>query len=490
VEEECEKLYTERVKFLNLNDNANLPEKARKSYNFVPIKSSSKYFQLNYYSLLKKFWKYLRETPEIIYEIINNSILEYLTSPFNNFIINDLFGDIFHPDNHSNTLYYIIEKLLESEINKLEKISDFKKIMTNSNIGFILGGLLLKEDIQSYFSLLLTDIIEGYENSEESSKPIIINIKDIEAQVIKEEEQFSNQLKRTNSELERNEIIKRKEKESYLFNQLYKMSWPKDKDNKNFCSNLTLTRYEEIIMKNKEENELFVMKYIPDLNKKDLLDLISKEKKNYVKVYLQKKLKYFEKDPNIFNNIKFLGKIQNSKKSEKILFLYQKNFLKIINMLNSIINKLNSTLDAIPNSIKIISNIIYDLLIKKFKNIDIVDICEQISCFFFMKLFKYVFLSPDYFPLINNVILSETTKQNLFKIFEIFSQLISGEFFTSNEEFSDYTPFNWYFIENIYNIYHLCKKLIKTQINDYKKMQKSDINNVDDFYSYSICFNM
>ena len=492
VEEECENLYTERVKILNLHDNANLPEKAKKIYNFIPIKSSYKYFQSNYYSQLQKFWKYLRETPDLIYEILKNSIQDYLTSPFNNFIINDLFGDIFHPDNHSDTLYYIIEKLFESEINKLEKVSDFKKIMTNSNIGFILGGFLLKEDILSYFSLILTEIIEGYENSEESSKLIILNIKDIENRIIKEEEIFNKELKRSNSELERNEIIKRKEKENYLFNQLYKMSLPKENNNINFCSNLTLTRNEEIITKNKKENEIFIKKYIPDLNKQELLELIAKEKNNYVKAYLQKKLKYYDKDINIFNNVKLLEKIRKSKKSEKILFLYQKNFIIIINILNKVIDKLISTLDAIPNSIKIISNIIYDLLIKKFKNADIIDICDQIAYFFFMKFFKYVFLSPDYYPLINNVILSETTKQNLYKIFEIFSQLISGEFFSSNEEFSDYTPFNWYFIENINKIYYLCQNIIITQINDYKNIQKTDnkTSNIDDFYSYSICFNM
>ena len=69
----------------------------------------------------KWFWKYLRENPNIIYEILKYSSSDYYTSSFNNFIINDLFGDIFHPDNISNTLYYVLEKLLESEISKLHE---------------------------------------------------------------------------------------------------------------------------------------------------------------------------------------------------------------------------------------------------------------------------------------------------------------------------------------------------------------------------------
>ena len=488
VQEECESLYIERVKILSLHDNANLPEKAKKQYNFIPIKSSSKYFKNNYFSQIKNFWKYLRETPDLIYEILKVSNQNNLSSSFNNFIINDLFGDIFHPDNNSNALYYIIEKLFESEINKLEKISDFQNIITNSNIGYILGGLLLKEDIQSYFSLILTEIIEGYENSEESSRPLILKIKNIEEYLLKEEENFVKELKRSDSEAERKQILKRKKKENYLFNQLYKMNFPKNTDGMSLCSTLTLTKNEEIINKNKKENELFIMKYVPDLEKKDLLDLITKEKNNNVKSYLQKKVGNLNKDVNLFKNKQLLENITNSKKSEKILYYYQKSFMISINLLSQILNKFNTTSDVIPNSIKYISKIIYDLLKKKFRINDI-DIYNQVGYFFFMKLFKYVFLSPDYYPLINNVILTESTKQNLFKIFEIFSHLISGEFYKSNQETSDYTPFNWYFIENIKNIYNLCEKLVTIKNSDFKKIQKID-NNTNNFYSYSICFNM
>ena len=66
-------LSTEKVKILSLYDNANLPEKAQKDYNFISIDKSSNYFKDNYFSYVKKFWKYLRETPDIIYEILKNA---------------------------------------------------------------------------------------------------------------------------------------------------------------------------------------------------------------------------------------------------------------------------------------------------------------------------------------------------------------------------------------------------------------------------------
>ena len=181
VKEVCENLISERIKILSLYDNSNLPDKAKKEYKFISIENSPSFFNDNYYySYLKKFWKYLRENPEMIYEILKYSSQENLTSSFNNFIINDLFGDIFQPDNISNTLYYVIEKLLESEISKLQNISDFNKVLNDSNIGYLLEGLLLRKDIQYYFSLILTDIIESYENSEDSSKPLLFKVSDIQ----------------------------------------------------------------------------------------------------------------------------------------------------------------------------------------------------------------------------------------------------------------------------------------------------------------------
>ena len=463
-----------------------MPDKAKKEYKLIPINSSQNYFKQNYFNYIKDFWKYLRETPDLIYEILKIAEQDNLTSSFNFFIINDLFADIFHPDNISNTLYYVIEKLFESEVNKLDNINDFHKILTDSNIGFILGGFLLKEDIQSYFSLILTDIIEEYENSDESSRPIIFKVKDIYEHLVRENEKFIKELKRLDSNHEKKEMIKRKKKENYLFNQLYNMNLPKETDSLSFCSSLTLLKSEEIIIKNKKENDLFVANYIPDLRINDLTNKISKEKNINVKKYLERQKKIIEKNNDIFRNKKLLDNIQKLNKSKKILFFYQKSFIIAINLMNKILNKLNSTLDLIPFSIKYISKIIYDLLLKKFK-VDTIDIYKQIGYFFFMKLFKYIFLSPDYYPLINNVILSDNTKQNLIKIFEIISQLISGDFYKSNEETFDYTPFNWYFIEKIHIIYNLCKKLISIQLPISKR---NNINNNNDyFFSYSICFN-
>ena len=329
VQKDCESLFTERIKILSLYNSINLPDKAKKEYKLIPINESSKYFQQDYFLYIKRFWKYLRENPDLIYEILKEANQDYLTSSFNYFVINDLFADIFYPDNISNSLYYVIEKLFESEINKLENISDFQKVLVDSNIGYLLGGLLLKDDIQSYFSLILTDIIEGYENSEESYKPLIFKVKDIEDYLLKEEEKYSKQLRRVDTDNAKKEIIRRKNRENYLFNQLYKMNLPKDSDCISLCSCLTLSKSEEIILKNKKETELFVVNYIVDLNKIDLLDKINKEKNNYVKIYLQKKLKILDKESDIFNNKILLGNIQKLKNSEKILFFYQKSFINL-----------------------------------------------------------------------------------------------------------------------------------------------------------------
>ena len=476
---------------LSLYDNANLPDKAKKEYKFITLENSHNFFQDNYFfSYLKKFWRCLRETPDIIYEILKHSSPEQLTSSFNNFIINDLFGDIFHPDNISNTLYYVTEKLLESEISKLQNLSDFSKILNDSNIGYILEGLLLHKDIQYYFSLILTDIIESYENSEDSSKPLLFKIGDIQDYIKIEKEKYEKQLKRICIDSEKTELLKRKNKENYLFNQLYKMNFPKNTDSKNFCSSLTLSKKEEIILKNKKEMEFFVTKYLIDINKADLNELINKEKSPCIIRYLKHNIQLLEKDINLFSNQILLEKIQKSENSEKLLFYYKKNFLITINILNKILNKFHESLNIIPSPILYISKIISNLLLNKFKTADMNDIYKQLGTFFFMKLFKYFFLSLDYYPLINNVLLSESTKKNLFKIFEIFCQLISGEFYKSEQEFFYYTPFNWFFIENIHIFYEICQKLTFKKNIGNKDINLYNNDKESEFFSYTICYNM
>ena len=372
----------------------------------------------------------------------------------------------------------------------MKAISDFNKVLNDSNIGYLLEGLLLRKDIQYYFSLILTEIIEIYENSEESSKPLLFKINDIQDYLVLEKEMYENELKRINTEIEKEEIVKRKKKENYLFNQLYKMTFPNNKDSKTFCTTLTLSKKEEIIIKNKKEMELFVTKYLIDIHKTDLNDLINKEKNPCIIRYLKNNMKSLDKNANIFSNQILLEKIQKSENSEKLLFYYKKNFMSAIEILKNILNKFHETINVIPTPIIYISKIISDLLLNKFKNSDMNDIYKQLGAFVFMKLFKYFFLSLDYYPLINNVLLSESTKKNLIKIFEIFSQLISGELFKSENEAFYYTPFNWFLIDNINIFFEVCKKLtLKKNIN-IKEKKIYDVDKDNEFFSYAVCFNM
>lgn len=201
-------------------------------------------------------------------------------------------------------------------------------------------------------------------------------------------------------------------------------------------------------------------------------------------------MKSLDKNSNIFSNQILLEKIQKSENSEKLLFYYKKNFMSAIKILKNILNKFHETINVIPTPIIYISKIISDLLLNKFKNSDMNEIYKQLGTFVFMKLFKYFFLSLDYYPLINNVLLSESTKKNLIKIFEIFSQLISGELFKSENESFYYTPFNWFLIDNINIFYEVCQKLIfKKKINT-KEKKIYDMDKEDEFFSYAVCFNM
>ena len=88
---------------------------------------------------------------------------------------------------------------------------------------------------------------------------------------------------------------------------------------------------------------------------------------------------------------------------------------------------------------------------KKWPDLNIVDQNAFIAKFFFHKLFSPIFENPGIGALINNFIISGVTQHNLKIISFIIKRLFSGKFFVDGS--CDYTPFNWYFIDNIQLVY-------------------------------------
>ena len=120
--------------------------------------------------------------------------------------------------------------------------------------------------------------------------------------------------------------------------------------------------------------------------------------------------------------------------------------------------------------------------------------------FFFGRLLIPILKNPGIEAFINSLIISENTLNNLHVICDIIKKFVAGELYTGDNR--EYTPFNWYFIEQSEKIYKKFEyatnislpKFIEDYINNklpsdfkYNYFQQ----NKDELINFcSICFNI
>ena len=441
------------------------------------------------------FFKVLRSTPELMYKIIKYANKTDFTSSFICFISMNFYNNILSSESYSIEFLKIIEHLLYDEISSLKKVSEFLEIFEKSNVFKLLTGLKFQKEIKMYFNLILNDIIENYENSEDNKRPLIFEIFKLENYITGQEKKMKNELINAKPE-KRKELQKRQQEQINELNKMYKMKLPTGQDS---SGSSTINEIEE---SDSNDNENSLSTYlIENLTKTELIDILDKKTDNINKSYIREKLSLINEDNYIFSNKILLDRVQKSKISEKILFHYQKNFNIVIDIINKIIKKFLETLHLIPKNIKYICKIIYNLLHYQFNGINDIEIYYYLSQFFLIFLFKDFFLNPDIEALITTIIISKHTKTNLNIIFDIWETMIKGKFYTVNSNFCDFTPFNWFFIESINNIFELCKKILndvelpKNFISSH--LERNNINicnngnsNKISFSSYSVCYNI
>ena len=70
----------------------------------------------------------------------------------------------------------------------------------------------------------------------------------------------------------------------------------------------------------------------------------------------------------------------------------------------------------------------------------------------------------------------------LLMISMIIKKYTSGKFFVANEESSDYTPFNWFFIEKIEDLFKICGHMTKVNLPSF--IEKFINNELPEDYQY------
>ena len=492
---------------MNIRDNASLPHNKKKHYNLIPLEEASKFLS-SAYLCIKDFFKILRGSPELVYKIITKAEPKDLTPSFIYFISNNFFSNILSSRTYSDEFLLLITHLLYDQISSLKKISDFSKLFENSNVFALLKGIKYQKDVRTFYELVFKDIIEEYENSEYNTRPLIFKIDNLEGFIIEHETAIDEEISKSESE-KKKEMEKKKDNENNELKDMFRMKFSNYEDTTLNNSSIILVN-----ANNKEkindsfDGKKFLEKYLIEINKKELIKRLEKESNEIMKTYFKELIGYMGTDENYYGNIKILEKIHKSSDVEKILYNYQKNFFISIEIISKIIKKINECFELIPYNIKYICKIISISLKKRFKDITKIDIFRYMGEFFFGFLFKLFFLEPDYGSLITSIIISSETKKNLSIIFDIWKKLVSLKLFQNNKDFGEYAPFNWFFLDNIYDIINIYEKisdfnlpdsLIDYERNSFEKDYIDEnslmVNNytfskTSSFFSYSICYNI
>ena len=344
-------------------------------------------------------------------------------------IMNNFYENILSSSYIEDQLLYVISLVLKNEIdNEIGNKKDYKKFLEDTPCGILLEQLKMKQDVQTYFKTLIFKIVATLEE-ENSSYELNFNLKNIQEEFNKTKEEIETEYKKTGK------------KQKNITNDFFKKS------------NYDFESKGESDEQNKDI-ETFNIKYIPNFNKEEYRKIMDKTEKNKkMKDFFMSQYQTVMENPTIFSNETFLKNLFECPASKEILASYQIDFMKVIKILDSFLKSLMKYLYLLPYSVKCVCKMIILMIRKKFTDLSIVEQNAYISKFFFHKLFAPIFENPGVGALINNFIISGITQNNLKIISYIIKQLFSGKFFMDVEFESNYTPFNWYFIDKIQEVY-------------------------------------
>ena len=460
LKEEYDIIFNEKVKMMNLYFNNILSIKEKKEFKYINSVETSKHFN-TCYLIIKDFWKELYNNKEMVYKIMKFSKKDELISSYLNiFFMQNFYINLFsYSDGFPNELYYLIHKLLKDIISRINTSSEYSAAFDESVLSYLFDGMVLNDNVRSFFNLILSDIIEQYENSKESIEVLLFKVKDIKDYFKNQEEKIKQEYLTANKP-KKSEIEKQTKRQKSFLTQIYRMKLPNIKNNEKLNENII--DLEDIIERDYKNNEVFANKYLPELNKKELIELVNKEENDTMKNYISYQINVMNNDISMYSNKKFLENIQKCSESEKILYFYQKNFMISINIIKQIFQKLNENINLVPEEIKFISYMIKQSLKEKFNSIKNNEIYAYVSEFF-IRIFKAFFLHPDYNALITSIILSKYSKDNFKKINDIIRKMVSGSFYKSTKEECDYTPYNLFFLEIMPEIHKFCEKLVENE---------------------------
>ena len=490
IDNNCTKIYKAKLEALSM-----LSEREDSSNNnqYILIQDNENLKDLNNY--LPNLLTYLWEHPKIMAILLSNSNIKDIEGNLASFVVNNFYENILSSNYIEDNLMYVLTLMLKEEINNLNNMYKPEIFLdNNSPSGYLLYELRRKNDIQYFFKTVILKVVADLE--EISSKLFNLDIQKIEDNYKNYSDSNSGSKKSNPNK------AKIKKNKSLCISDLYK----KQLD----ISNIVNLNYEELKLKQIAEIEKakldeFSEKYLASLPIKEIKKLKDETYINnkIMKDYCNNQLIICENSDNedYYSNSKIMDKFSDVKSSEEMLHLYQSDFFKIIDFIQQLLTNFKNNLYILPYSVKCLCKIISILIKKKFPNINKIQKNSFIAAFLFKQLIIPILSNPANGVLINNFIISRTTLSNLKIINKILFQLVSGKFFMDNVD-SDYTPFNWYFLEKMPDIVEIFEKITTVTLPNFIEKLLND--KLDENYQYdyfkenpdevmhhrSICFNL
>ena len=426
---------------------------------------------------MENLWKDPKLVATLLINSDKNDIKESLAPLFADNFYENILSSSYIEDN----LMYVISLLLKDEVDKLKSVNDWQTFLDDTPCGYLLEQLRMKQDIQTFFKNTIYSVVESLEISISASETMNFNVKQIQDDFSKTKEEIEKEFTKTGKKLKK------------IDGNFYK----KIIDD-NFTS---YGGSEGCVDDSAIEKEEFNSKYMPSLTKDEIYKQLKENEKNQkMSDFFKLQFNYCQKNSTIFSNDGFLGCVFESSMSKEVLASYQIDFMRMLKLIDLLIKQLLNNLYLLPYSVKCICKMISILIKKKFPSISITEQNSFVSKFFVSKLFAPVFENPGIWALINNFIISSSTKYNLKIISYIVKQIFSGRFFINDEQNSNYTPFNWYIIEKMPSVFKFFDYVTKITLPSFiEKFVNNELNNTFEFdyfrenpdevvFHRSICF--
>ena len=433
-------------------------------------------------SILNHLWN----CPEEMHDILMNTEPKIIQENLAPFIVNNYYSNYLSGNYMENNLLYIITMMLKDEIDKLENVDQLDSFLENTKCGYLLEELRKMPDIQIYFKNVILKTVENIERKY-SFKEIKFTVEEIYKDLMKykKDEEKKMGKKQSNKNLDD------------LYNSIIK--------SKTIDMSINYSR-EESNQSSIKHNEIFIKKYVPDVNKEKLINHAEKAK-NENKTILMDYFNTLENDitsnndEDLYSNKVVMKKMFDTNLPTYLLSFYLNDFLEVVSFIDQLMEDLKKNILLLPNSIKYICKIISLLIRKKFKNTTKVEENAFISKFIIGKILISIISLPNFNALISDYVISGNTQKNIKAITFILKRLFSGKLFINNIAEGDYTPFNWLILDKIEYIFDFYENSINVNLPNFIEKYINDElpedysydffneNPGDFFANISICFN-